>query len=276
MTIKKEELEEILDKLVSKESRQTFFEQAIANQRLDCQSVPDKYIDDVLEMEPSTAQISTNGGPYREDPKREIQLKFMAELAEHAERYETAANLYRQLEHTKKAVECAEKAGLTDLADKWAEEYVQKAYTEDREVSSLRNSALNYQVIGAIHRAEWLGRKDMALKIAANYLASFTHDKLNKFSRRERAELCEELGEFAKEHGPGQSESERFYRKAMHQFEEIGEYDCALRVARTLEDPEKIKFYDNLRFLVADPARRKQIEQDRADDEDGKEFERPK
>jgi len=247
MTVHKEELEQILDNLASTESRQTFFKTAIGNKRLDCESVPDKYIDEVLEMEPTNARISTNSSKFREDPKKKIQLNFIAELAEHSENYATAANLYKQLDHIKKAVECAEKAGLTDLADKWVEEYVQEAYTEDKEMSGLRDSELNSQILGAVHRAEWLGKKDMAQKIAADYLASFTDEALNKLSRYHRARLCEQLGQFGKEHGPDKSESEKFYKRAMQIHEENGNYFEALHIAeRNLKDHAKCRLYENL------------------------------
>gem|GEM_PF-5806630 len=257
------ELEKILDKLASKKSRQKFIETAIENQMFDYKAVPEKYTDDVLDMELSDSKGIVTGATLDKNQQLKTKVRCMADLAEHVGRYELAARFYDKLGLVKKAVDCAMKAGLDNLAQEWADEYIQAA-----ELEAPKNTCtdkIDNRAIEAARRAKELGLKERADKIVRNYVEQFSH-------LEEDPEGHEARANFAKQYATREL-AERFYVKAMLQFEEAGEYASALRIARELKDSEKTKFYDNLRFLVADEKRREEIEQDRADDADGREFE---
>ena len=242
MEEKKELLETLLDQLTSKESRQKFFETAIGNQRLDYESVPEKYIDDVLEIVPTNAMVSTSGNAFKEDPKKGIQLKFMAELAEHSERYEKAAHLYKEMGNDKKAINCAAQAGLRDLAQEWTEEYIQTAYDGK---SRWYSDSPNPQAEFSASRARDLGLEQRAQKIVLDCLKPYA-DKAFEEDSNATPEFYKKLAKMAKSFDL-QAYAEKFYRKAMQIHEENGDYFRALYVAEdNLKDYDKCRLYEGL------------------------------
>ena len=273
MTTKKE-LEIILDSLISKQSRKTFFEKAIKTDRIKPAEIPDKYLNDILELE---IPEERHGGSFMPGsvpkpmkcPVRKNQVYFMAQIAERAERFEQAGKLYKDAGFEKEAILCARRAGLHDLVEKWTEEYLQMEFKPPK---SKYEFSPDPGIKFAAKRAQELGLDERAKKIVSDYLKPFA-DKAIKKDCTTSPEFFEKLAKMAEEYKV-QSYVQIFYRTAMQIHEEEGDYEDAFRVAKALKDPEKIQLYDNLRYLVADPRRRKQIEQDRADDADGKEFEK--
>ena len=260
MELNKEQLERILGTLASKKSRTRFFQELTKTHAL-CydlayDSIPEKYIDELLDID---------------IPKEDVTdtCLHLATIAQKHSRYEKAAHLYKELGALAAAIGCARKAGLDKLVDEWADEYIQAAYQEAPKNSS--TDKIDNRVIEAARRAKELGLKERAQHIVAQHIVGMHVTQC--IHLESDPEGHEARGAFAKEYGLTDA-AEKSYRKAMTQFEEEGDYDSALRVARTLDNSEKIGLYASLRFLVATSERKAQIEQDRADDADGKEFER--
>lgn len=272
MTTKKE-LEIILDSLISKQSRKTFFEKAIKTDRIKPAEIPDKYLNDILEIEIPEERHNGTFMPGSvpkpmKCPVRKNQVYFMAQIAERAERFELAGKLYKDAGFEKEAILCARRAGLNDLVEKWTEEYLQMDFKPPKsEYEFSPDPSIKF----AAKRAHELGLDERAKKIVSDYLTPFA-DKAIKKDCTTSPEFFEKLAKLAEEYSL-QAYEQLFYKKAMQIHEEEGDYDDALRVARALEDSEKIQLYDNLRYLIADHKRREKIEQDRADDADGSEFE---
>lgn len=267
MKVTTEQLEEILDNLVSKKSREKFFIEYFGNADSETvttkvNNIPEQYINELLEIK---LPEETYGS--KDNTGRLNRLTCaLALAAEKAGRHEQAANLYKKLGYTPTAVAQARLAGLDELANKWADEYINGSFQE----KPIGSFDMKENVEAAIKRAHNVGMTDKAKNIARKFVGNLDeHLRENP----DDPELFEEKADFAAKYELAE-EAESFYRTAMTQFEEKGEYSCALRVARKLNDSEKIEFYDNLRHIVADPERRKQIAQDRIDDADGKEFER--
>lgn len=267
------ELEQLLDKLSSKKSRITFFDKAIKTDKIKPAEVPDKYLNDILEIEIPEERHNGTFMPGAvpkliKCPARKKQVYFMAQIAERAEKLEQASKLYKDAGCEKEAILCARRAGLDELAEKWIDEYLQMEFKPPK---SEHEFSPDPCIDFAATRAQELGLKERAKKIVSDYLKPFA-DKAIEEDCTESPEFLENLAKLAEEYKV-QSYAQLFYKKAMQIHEEEGDYDDALRVARALEDSEKIQLYDSLRYIVADHRRREKIEQDRADDADGSEFE---
>jgi hypothetical protein len=258
MKINKEELEVIVENLASKESRETFFVKYFMSADPDqihdrVHSIPEKYVDEMLEIKL----------PEKDEGNKDYVDKIawtLASAAELSRRYEKAAHLYKKLNHIPGAVAQLRLAGLNELADKWAEEYINGAFKNPSEQCFAGKDIVEE----AVKRAREVKMVEKAKDIARAYVGN-----LDNFLRKKIDDpyLLEETADFAAKHELAE-ETDSFYRAAMQQFEKKGEYDCALRVARKLDDTEKIGFYDNLRYITADKARRKQIDAERAEELD--------
>lgn len=258
MTINKEELEFIVENLASKVSRETFFVKYFMNADLDqihdrVNSISEKYIDEMLEIKL----------PERNEGNKNHVDKLawtLAVAAEDSRRHEKAAHLYKKQNHIPGAVAQARLAGLNELAVKWAFEYIHEVfqnkpqgYFADKEI--VEEAAKRAREVGM-----WEGAKGIARKYIGN-LDTYLREK------PDNPALLEEMADFAKKHELAE-EADLFSLAAMQQFEEKGEYDSALRVARKL-DSKKIAFYDNLRYITASKERRMKIDAERAEERDG-------
>lgn len=242
MTVSKKELEKILNDLTSIKAKQKFFEIAIANERIEYQQVPRLYIQMVLELEDKDSQVSVNEGSFKKDPQKRVQLEFQAKLAEHVERYDTVARCYKKLGHIKLAIKYAKKAGLDDVAEEWAEEYIQAAYKEDPS-PHIYCPNLNPRVQTAAMRAKILGMDERAQEIILEFLSRFNEEDIGK---DDRSDLCENLASLAARFDLPE-QRERFYRIGMIRLEEEGKYFRALSIAEyKLKDYDKCRLYEDL------------------------------
>lgn len=273
MKITTKQLEEILDNLASAKSRETFFvkyfmsaENKQIRELID--SIPEKYIDELIEIELTelNERELPEIGKAHNDKINTIKWGIAA-AAELSGRYEKAAHLYKALNHIPGAISQARLAGLAELAelaDKWAEEYIQGALANASE-NSARQKECIYEVA---KRAREVGMLDRAQKIVRNYIGkvdSYLDHKPDGLDIL--PDKLEEMADFAANYELAE-EAESFYRAAMEKFEEKGLYDCALRVARKIKDSEKIEFYDILRYITASKERRAEIDEDRDEERD--------
>ena len=161
MTVTKEQLEKILGALSSKKSRETFFlELMITADGFDFGlGIPEKYIDELL-------QISIPESYESNKDKIRVFNHTLAIIAEGSSRYEKAAHLYKRVGSLKNAINCAKKAGLTDVVDEWAEEYIRAADLEAPPNSS--TDKIDNRAIEAAHRATELGLEEKAQQIVRN------------------------------------------------------------------------------------------------------------
>lgn len=256
------DLEIILDSLVSAKSRETFLMEYFGNADSETvttkvNNIPEQYINELLEIKlpEETYESKDNTGRLNR------LTCALALAAEKAGRHEQAANLYKKLGYTPTAVAQARLAGLDELANKWADEYINGSFQENP-IGSFSTKEL---VEAAIKRAHNVGMIDRAKNMAKKFVGNLD-DYLSK--NPDDPELLEETADFAKKHELAE-EAHSFYRAAMTQFEEKGEYSCALRVARKLGDSIKIKFYDELRYIVADCRTKAIIDEERAEERDG-------
>lgn len=252
------DLEIILDSLVSAKSKETFLMEYCSNAGLDTiktrvNNIPEQFIDALLEIK--------HPDEHSHDNQKHLMFTYaLALAAEKTGRHGKAAHLYKKLDDIHTAVAQARLAGLDELANKWADEYIKGSFQEN----PIGYFSTKELVEAAIERAHNVGMIDKAKDIARKYIGN-----LDAYLREkpDDPDLLEETADFAKKHKLAE-EADLFYRTAMQQFEEAGKYDDALRIAKKLKDSEKIKFYDTVRYIVADSKTKALIEEQRAEERD--------